>query len=372
MPTKRLHIISFAIPYPPDYGGVMDVFFRLKALHSVGYRIHLHCFQYAREKSPVLEQLCEKVDYYQRDRGFRFQLSSTPFIVKTRAHPRLLNNLLADSDPILFEGLHSCAFLSDHRLKDRFKIVRCHNVEQEYYQRLAGNTSSLLKKVYLYLESLKISFFERVLIHADVLAAISSSDLGYFRKMHERVFLLSPFHPYSTLSIQPGKGDFILYHGHLGVSENEESVQYILSHVAPFIDFPVVIAGKSPSPALQTAISRFSHLRLVADPQEEEMNQLITQAHIILLPVMQASGFKLKLLSSLFQGRFCVGTPELVAGTGLESEVLLAESPSEMLAAVRKCLGEEFSNEQVEHRKSVLVPRYTNKAGLLALAEVLE
>ncbi len=32
MPDKYLHIISFDIPYPPNYGGVIDVFYKLKAL----------------------------------------------------------------------------------------------------------------------------------------------------------------------------------------------------------------------------------------------------------------------------------------------------------------------------------------------------
>jgi hypothetical protein len=35
MNVQRLHIISFNVPYPTDYGRVIDVFYRLKALHSV-------------------------------------------------------------------------------------------------------------------------------------------------------------------------------------------------------------------------------------------------------------------------------------------------------------------------------------------------
>jgi len=34
--SYSLHIISFNIPYPPDYGGVMDVFYKIKALHDLG------------------------------------------------------------------------------------------------------------------------------------------------------------------------------------------------------------------------------------------------------------------------------------------------------------------------------------------------
>jgi hypothetical protein len=41
---RELHIISFNVPYPPNYGGVMDVFFKIRALHEQGIKIHLHCF----------------------------------------------------------------------------------------------------------------------------------------------------------------------------------------------------------------------------------------------------------------------------------------------------------------------------------------
>jgi len=41
---KHLHIISFDIPYPANYGGVIDVFYKLRALVSAGIKIHLHAF----------------------------------------------------------------------------------------------------------------------------------------------------------------------------------------------------------------------------------------------------------------------------------------------------------------------------------------
>ena len=46
----QLHIISFDVPYPPDYGGAIDVFYKLKALNQEGVKIHLHCFEYGRGK----------------------------------------------------------------------------------------------------------------------------------------------------------------------------------------------------------------------------------------------------------------------------------------------------------------------------------
>ena len=48
MSSKQLHIISFDVPFPADYGGVIDVFFKIKALHKADVKIILHCFEYGR------------------------------------------------------------------------------------------------------------------------------------------------------------------------------------------------------------------------------------------------------------------------------------------------------------------------------------
>ena len=39
MNNKTIHIIVFDVPYPSDYGGIIDVFYKLKALHQLGVNI---------------------------------------------------------------------------------------------------------------------------------------------------------------------------------------------------------------------------------------------------------------------------------------------------------------------------------------------
>jgi hypothetical protein len=51
---KHLHIISFDVPYPANYGGVIDVFYKLKNLHKAGVKIILHCFEYGRGEQKEL------------------------------------------------------------------------------------------------------------------------------------------------------------------------------------------------------------------------------------------------------------------------------------------------------------------------------
>ena len=44
MGEKYLHIITHDVPWPADYGGVVDLFYKMKTLHQAGVKIHLHCF----------------------------------------------------------------------------------------------------------------------------------------------------------------------------------------------------------------------------------------------------------------------------------------------------------------------------------------
>ena len=102
MHKKQLHIVSFDVPFPANYGGVIDVFYKIKSMHQERVGVILHCFQYGREKSEELESICEKVYYYKRKMNWLGFFSKTPFIVYSRKNKELLKNLMKDDFPIIF------------------------------------------------------------------------------------------------------------------------------------------------------------------------------------------------------------------------------------------------------------------------------
>lgn len=93
MSDRHLHIISFDIPYPANYGGVIDVFFKAKALAEEGVKVYLHCFEYNREPSDKLGKMFEKVYYYKRDISKKHLFKSIPYIVSSRISEELVANL---------------------------------------------------------------------------------------------------------------------------------------------------------------------------------------------------------------------------------------------------------------------------------------
>lgn len=376
--NKHLHIISFDVPCPPDYGGAIDVFYKLKSLHAEGVKIHLHCFEYGRGEQTELKKYCEKVYYYKRNMSKRLLLGSLPYIVASRSSEELVKNLLKDNAPILFEGLHCCFYLNDERLKNRRKIVRMHNIEHNYYAALRFVEKNFFRKKYFEAEAKKLERFESVLQHADVIAAISPADARYLAGKYgnpslrdKNVSNIMAFHPHETPSIKEGKGDFALYHGSLAVGENNQAALYLANEVFNDLNTKLIIAGNGVSVELKQATANKKNIEIKEDISVEEIYSLIRNAQINILPTFQATGIKLKLLSALYIGRHCVVNSPMATQTGLEPLCHIADSPGDMKRKVSELMPAPFTLEDKRKRVLILEEKFSNEANVRKLTQLL-
>ena len=360
--NKHINILSFNVPYPADYGGAIDVYYKLKALHDAGVEIILHTYLYDRAEAPELEKICKEVHYYSRQRGMKQQLSLRPYIVNSRTEQRLLDNLLLNPYPILFEGIHLCHYLDHPLLKERIKMVRMANIEHHYYYHLFKAERNLKNRLYYLIEALRLKLYQPILKNAQVIYGISTTETAYFARRFkgQTVEYLPCFHPNTAVNTKEGQGNYILYHANLSVAENEQAARWLIKHIFARLDFPAVIAGKNPSPHLQKLVGRYPHISLKANLEEQAMDNLIHNAQLHTLVTFQPTGLKLKLLNTLYQGRFCVANPQMTEGSGLNSLCVTATSPDEFLAACRRLLNEPFTEKLIEERRSALNSCYSN------------
>ena len=175
-----------------------------------------------------------------------------------------------------------------------------------------------------------------------------------------------PSHPNDELEVMQGKGNYILYHGNLSVSENDEAAMYVVNRIAPYVSFPFVIAGKKPSVRLVMAANQCFNVKLVASPSETEMDELLRNAHINFLPTFQLTGFKRKLLNVHFNGRFCVGSSALTSGTGLDGLCSIADTDKDLIKMLNDLSVCDFDEINIEKRKALL-KNYSNSAVVLPL-----
>jgi hypothetical protein len=361
---KKLHIVSINIPWPPDYGGIIDIYYKIRALHDCGVKIILHCFEYERPQAAELEEWCEKVYYYRRRTGLLANITCLPYNVYSRKDKRLINNLLKNDYPILFEGLHTCYYLNDKRLKHRFKIFRESNIEHDYYREIGKAEHNIIKKCFFYIEALRFKKYQKNLADATLMIIVSQTDADYFRKefSYKRVELLPSFHGNDEVTSTVGHSDFLLYHGKLSVKENEKAALYLIKNIfCKMSPYRCIIAGMNPSDALLKAASRYDHITVEANPSFDRMSELIRTAQINLLVTFQGTGLKLKLLNSLFAGRHVVVNQMMLAGSGLDKLCHIAAIPDEMIDTCRKLMKIPFSVDILDERRKRLFPVFSNE-----------
>ncbi len=367
---KKLHIISFNVPYPPDYGGIIDVYYKIKSLSEAGVKIILHCFQYGRDEAKELEELCSEVHYYPRKRSFITIFSKLPYIVRTRKDSKLLKNLTDVIAPILFEGLHSCYYLNSPHIGAYTKIVRTHNVEHDYYRHLARSEKNPRKKIFYEQEAIKLQCFEKRLKNIDHIISISPNDNRYFNNRYNNSTLVSAFHPFDEVRVKAGKGDYILFHGNLGVAENQKAIKYLMEKVFTEITLNFMIAGKNPPKWLIDKCMVTPHITLIANPDKEVMDSLISDAQINLIPSFQPTGLKLKLINSLYVGRHCITNSPMVENTGMEGLCNIANSVRDMIRLIQEKFEEEFTYEEIERRKLILGSKLSNQKNAEKIIEL--
>lgn len=352
--SRSLHIVSFDIPYPPNYGGIIDVFYKLKSLSELGINIYLHVFEYDREKPKELEKYCKRIFYYKRNSLLKSLFSKTPFRVKSRSSIDLIKNLNKKDAPILFEGLHTTFPLIKEVFNNRLILVRTHNVEHLYHNGLSKSEHRIDKKIFFKLEAKKFITYERILNKANQILTISPSEQIYFcDKFENKAIYVPVFHQNNEVANLSKKGDYAYYHGDLRVADNVKSAHYLIE-VFKNIDYPLIIASSFRSNNILKEVNKYENIKYIEIEDNHHIIKLLKKAHINVLPTFQKTGIKLKLINSLFNGRFCVVTPEMVEGTGLEELCVIGKTKQDFSNKVIELIGKDYLDQEIIKRSKML------------------
>lgn len=354
MLTKQLNIVSFDVPFPPNYGGIIDVFYKIKELHNLGVDIYLHTFNNGIETQIELLKYCKKVYHYKRDLNFKKVFFQLPYIVKTRESEELTENLSANNFPILFEGLHTTSPLLNTKFKNRTIIVRTHNIEHKYYNGLAKSEINIFKKLYFKTEAAKLKKYQIILNKTDYIFTISPSEQQYFSKLFpSKPKYLPAFHGNCNVNSKLGKGKYAIYNGDIRVADNLKACRYLI-HIFSKIDFPLIISSSFENKYLLKLIKQYKNISFIKTSNKHEIEDLLCNAHINLLPTFQNTGIKLKLINALFNSRFCIANDAMIKKTGLEKLCLLANSKKEFITKINEVIKCDFTEDIINERIKTL------------------
>jgi len=351
---KKIHIVSFDVPFQPNYGGVMDVYLRARALKDAGFYVVIHAFEYGRGKLEMDRRICDQVFYYTRKGGLS-SLSGKPYIVNSRKNSQLLERLLEADGPILLEGQHCTSFVHQLERAGKKFAIRMHNVEWQYYRELANKADTVLKKTYYRTESRRLRHHEHHLFKSTLLC-ISKEDQKYYSAKGVKTKLVYP--PLFFDKIKAETKNYTLFHGNLAVAENIEAVNRILEECRSKDSHPeIVFAGKNPSAELRSAIEN-AGFKCFSNPTSEEMEALIGGARIHLCIGFQRSGLKLKLLKALETGNMVIATNEVLHGTAMHEFCVEWDGESSLVELLNTIgnLDEIGRNERINALRELFSP----------------
>ncbi|GEP52313.1 hypothetical protein FNO01nite_29850 [Flavobacterium noncentrifugens] len=353
MQKKALHIVSFDNPFPPVYGGIIEVFFKLKPLHELGIDIHFHCFvDVIPKNNPELVKITTTIHYYKNDKNPFYLFSKLPFSVKSRNSNKLVQNIKKIPAPIFFEGLKPTRFVFEKLLPDYQKILRLHNIEHDYFNGIASSETNIFKKWLFRSEALKFTRYESVIRHFDKTIALSKFENNYINGKFGKSVYIPVFHGNTKVLPLEGVGKYAIYHGDLRMSDNLRAVLMLIDVFKKITDFELVIASNSNERFIKSKIGKLANIRYVPIENFAHLKQLLREAQINLIYSFQKSGTKLKLMNALYNSRFCIINDNIMDDENVTQFCEFANSKNEIIDKINALKNRSFMD--YEKRRDVL------------------
>ena len=369
---KELHLISFNYPYPPSYGGIIDVYYKIKALSDWGIKIHLHCFvdDIPETLDQEIKSITENVFFYKKKKNPFNYFSRLPFAAAIRTSDALFENLMSVNAPVLFEGLQTTQII--HRLKNKgYKLyLRFHNNESEYYKGLSSSEKNIFKKIIYRIESLKFADYQKkVLKELESVFCLSEKEFNEVHSYSKNARLIHIFHGNESIKHLNGKGDYFLFHGDLSTSDNKKALEETIRMFKALPQLRLVVASDRAGDDVKKKINNVANITLVPIETSENLRQLFENAQGNILLSYQNSGTKVKLFNALYNSRFVIINQNITDDRDLMSLCRLGSTPDEIRQRIIEAADEDYNEN--ETRSKVLGKNYSDNAKAEEMSKVI-
>ncbi|MGC4040129.1 MAG: hypothetical protein QM710_04885 [Flavobacterium sp.] len=369
MKGQPLHIISFENPFPADYGGAIDVFYKVRALHEIGFEIHLHCFTENRfEVAPELKECTKQVYIYRKNKNPFFFFSKFPVPVVCRFRPELISNISKTAAPILFDGLQTTMVLHKAQLANK-KFLRLHNIESDFYAGMSRNETNYFKKMVYHFAGKKYLAYQKILPSFDHVFTLSCYENDFVKTMMDEVTYVPVFHGNEKKETLSEYGKFALYHGDLRLADNKNAAKFLIKVFKKIPDYKLVIASSNGKKMVEKRIGDLKNVEFVELQNSEQLDGLFREAHINVMLSFQKSGTKLKLVNALFKSRFCLVNENMIDDADVLKFCKMANSKEEFIANINMLKEKPFLD--IAERTIGLNGVLSDKANAMLMAGII-
>jgi glycosyltransferase involved in cell wall biosynthesis len=275
-------------------------------------------------------------------------------------------------DIVLLESIFMTPYINCIRSNSKAKIVmRAHNVEHIIWQRLEASEKNVFKKTYLKFLTNRLKQYEvDVLNKADSILPITPDDEKLMRKLGSFV----PMHvtPVGVnLDDYPNQIDNVrelsLFHlGSMDWMPNLEGISWFLNDCWPKISwkFPslkLYLAGRGFPPALM----KNAPSDVICEGEIADAKQYMLGKQIMIVPLKSGSGMRVKIIQGMALGKTIISTSIGAEGINYTNgkDILIADSPSEFLLQIEKCMANPAQAYEIGNNARTLVAKeYSNEA----------
>ncbi|MBI5356105.1 glycosyltransferase family 4 protein [Candidatus Collierbacteria bacterium] len=389
--------ITQLYPFPPDTGGKFKTFGTIKALRDLGCKIKLFSFWDSRspfymKMSKPLKGIESNIIYssiiddlhplYKYWKVFLSIFSFFPYRVRKFYSKGIIKTIKKDvpnlENPsiIYLDHLSSCIYLFKNTPAYYQKIYDAHDFESEIIYHRIRNSKSFIRKIFLYLEYLKLKKFEKkALMAADKVFAINEPLKLRLETLSSRTVLTSSVAVFGSKSLRLNKNKpegkrIVTFIGTLSWEENLEGIDWFISKVWGMVKRIVKeaefnIVGSYGNEKLRKKFSKYEGVNYLG--YKKDLREIYQQTSVGIVPIFSDSGVKIKFLNFIFNSIPVVSTSMSAAGIlGVKDSVncFIADRPEEFAERIITLLQDKKLRTSMVTKGKKLTSRYYSEKSL--------
>ena len=391
---KILQITNKAI-YPPD-GGNLAILSLAKGYVKNGHSVHILNMtthkhynkedhienEYKKQLEITGVKINSKISVFKLITNLIF--SKKPYISERFASKtftkKLVELLKTESfDFVQLESLYSLPYIETVRKHFKGKILyRPHNLEYLIWERIAKETSSILKRVYFRIISKRLKQLEKTLMNTyDILVPITTNDAEIYRSMgNTKPMINAPFGidiQKTNLLKKPSKIEsepIINYIGALDWIPNQQGLIWFIKECLPIIqksieNIRLKVAGRN---APQWFIKKLKGENIQYFGEVDNAYDFIQNPGPMIVPLFSGSGMRVKIIEFMGLNKLVIATS--MAAEGIECEhnknILLADSAEEFAKLITMSVKENSNQEKIGENASYFVSKNHNFTDIAA------
>lgn len=374
-------VIGSRVPFPLRDGGAIATFNMLKGLSELGHQItyfSINTKKHFVDEKTIKNQFnfLKEIITFEINTDFNF-LKALKSVILNESYnlkrffdvqmQKQLIELIKNNqfDCIHFEGLYVAEYVTE--IKKHCKvplILRQHNVEFRIWETLSSESSSLIKKtVYQYLASRIKSFELNILKAFDAVVCIATSDEQILKSLGIKTKIntisagieMPKTNPNTVINYQN-----VFHIGSMEWMPNQQAMYWFLDHIWPLVvekqtDAQFFMAGKN----MPEHFKSYENKNVKVIGEVSDFNEFIKQQSVLVVPLLSASGIRIKTIEGMLNGKAIVSTSIGAKGLDIKNRVqaLIADTNADFANAIIELLENKntrnsIANSGLEYAKS--------------------